>query len=90
MTERTGPLAGPHHAALLGRHQRAEPQRLAPKRAEIGCRIAEPHDHQPVGAPPVLANALADEAPHHAPERGGVEGAEIDDIQRHGGFQSGM
>ena len=39
------PLAGgrPHQRALVGRHQRAEPRRLAAEHADIGHGKAEPH-----------------------------------------------
>ena len=52
------PVVRPHHRALLLRHQRAEPHRLAAERRQVGRRKAEPDHGLAIDPPPARANAM--------------------------------
>ena len=80
------PRGRPFHHALRRRHEGEAALGLLAEQPEIGRGVADAEHAQPARIGPALADAAADEMPRHGAEPLGVEIAQIDDVDGHGGI----
>src|SRR4029079_16613394 len=67
------------------RHERQAPFGLLAKQAEIGRGVAETDEPQPGSVGPPSPDAPSDEMPRHRAQPVGVEIAQVDNVDGHGG-----
>ncbi len=78
-----GSAVRPMDGALLGRHEADDPDGLVSVGLEVGDGIAEARDREPTGVEPPGPDDPRYRAMRDASERRCVEGAKVDDIDRH-------
>ena len=78
------PARRPVDHALLGRHEGEDALRLVAKPLEIGSAVAQGEDRQARAIVPAHAQHSPDQPARNVAERGGIEGDEIVDVERHG------
>ena len=79
-----GPVRRPFHHALRGRHEGQATLRILAENPEIRGGVADTGDPLAAHLVPMRADAVADKAPGHDPERLRVEIPQVHDVDEHG------